>query len=74
MCRLLQRHAASFFAGTEAVAGAELPHFVKDEFDAFLECGIGMRARESRLFGSQRLRSSGTHRASSAPECGVQAT
>ncbi len=24
----------------EAAAGADLPQFVKDEFDAFLECGI----------------------------------
>lgn len=28
------------FAETEAAAGANLPHFVKDEFDAFLKCGI----------------------------------
>ena len=25
---------------TEDAAGANLPQFVKDEFDAFLECGI----------------------------------
>jgi hypothetical protein len=38
--RLVQQHAASFFAHTEASAGAELPRIIKDEFDAFLECGI----------------------------------
>jgi hypothetical protein len=38
--RLVQQHAATFFAETEAAAGADLPQFVKDEFDAFLECGI----------------------------------
>jgi len=38
--RLVQQHAASFIAHTEASTGAELPRFVKDEFDAFLECGI----------------------------------
>ena len=38
--RLVQQHAATFFAQAEAAAGAELPQFVKDEFDAFLECGI----------------------------------
>ena len=38
--RLMQQHAATFFAETEAAAGADLPQFVKDEFDAFLECGI----------------------------------
>ena len=38
--RLVQQHAATFIAQTEAGTGAELPQFVKDEFDAFLECGI----------------------------------
>ena len=44
--RLVQQHAATFFAQAEAAAGADLPQFVKDEFDAFLECGIrGPRLR-----------------------------
>ena len=38
--RLVQQHAASFIAHTEANTGSELPQFIKDEFDAFLECGI----------------------------------
>jgi hypothetical protein len=38
--RLVQQHAASFIAHTEASTGAELPRFIKDEFDALLECGI----------------------------------
>lgn len=38
--RLVQRHAASFIAHTEADTGTELPRFIKDEFDAFLECCI----------------------------------
>ncbi|MEO7853080.1 MAG: transposase zinc-binding domain-containing protein [Rubrivivax sp.] len=44
--RLVQQQAAIFFEQAEqaeqaeAAAGANLPHFVKDEFDAFLECGI----------------------------------
>jgi hypothetical protein len=38
--RLVQQHAASFIAHTEVSTGAELPRFIKDEFDAFLECGI----------------------------------
>ena len=38
--RLVQQHAANFIAETEAVTGADLPQFVKDQFDAFLECGI----------------------------------
>ena len=38
--RLVQQHAATFFAQAEAASGADLPQFVKDEFHAFLECGI----------------------------------
>jgi len=38
--RLVQQHALSFFAQTEAATGAGLPEFVRDEFEAFLECGI----------------------------------
>ena len=38
--QLVQEHAESFFAHVEAETGASLPQFVKDEFDAFLECGI----------------------------------
>ena len=38
--RLVQQHAATFFAETEAAAGADLPRIVKREFDAFVECGI----------------------------------
>jgi len=38
--RLVQQHAATYFADTEAAAeaatGADLPPFVKDEFDARL--------------------------------------
>jgi hypothetical protein len=35
--RLVQQLAASFIAHTEASTGSELPRFIKDEFDAFLE-------------------------------------
>ena len=38
--RLVQQHAASFIAHTEASTGSALPRFIKDEFDAFLGCGI----------------------------------
>jgi len=37
---LVQQHAQSFFAQAEEATGAGLPQFVKDEFDAFLECGM----------------------------------
>ena len=38
--RLVQQPAATFFAQAEGAAGADLPQFVKDEFEVFLECGI----------------------------------
>ena len=38
--RLVQDHAASFFAQVEQATGVGLPKFVKEEFGAFLECGI----------------------------------
>jgi len=38
--RLVQQHAASFIAHTQASTRTELPRFINDEFDAFLECGI----------------------------------
>ena len=38
--RLVQQHAATFFVEAEVAAGADLPQFVKDEFDAFLEASI----------------------------------
>ena len=38
--RLVQQHAATLFEQAETAAGAGLPQFVKDEFDAFLECDI----------------------------------
>jgi hypothetical protein len=36
----VQQPAASLIAHTKATTGAELPRFVKDEFDACLQCGI----------------------------------
>ena len=38
--QLVQEHLDTFLAQVEAQTGAALPEFVKDEFDAFLECGI----------------------------------
>jgi hypothetical protein len=37
---LAQQPAPGFITHTEAGIGAQLPRFIKDEFDAFLECGI----------------------------------
>jgi hypothetical protein len=38
--RLVQQHAATFFEQAESPAGACVPQLVKEEFDAFLDCGI----------------------------------
>jgi len=38
--RLVQQHAASFIAHTQASTGAELPRFVIDGFAAVLGCGV----------------------------------
>jgi hypothetical protein len=38
--QLVKAHADTFFAQVEAETGTGLPEFVKEEFDAFLECGI----------------------------------
>jgi ribosomal protein S27E len=37
---LVREHLATFLAQVEATAGTGLPEFVKDEFDAFLECAV----------------------------------
>ena len=38
--QLVQEQLETFLAQVEAETGASLPKFIKDEFDAFLECGI----------------------------------
>src|SRR3954469_16092038 len=38
--QVVQEHLESFLAQVQAETGAQLPEFIKDEFDAFLECGI----------------------------------
>ncbi len=38
--RLVQERAQTFFAQVEREIGPGLPEFVKDEFEALLECGI----------------------------------
>ncbi len=37
--QLVQEHVETFFAQVERETGAGLPDFVKDEFDACLDCG-----------------------------------
>jgi hypothetical protein len=43
----VQQHKASFIAQAEDAAGADLPQFVRDEFDAFLGCEVVGPAKRS---------------------------
>lgn len=38
--QVVQEHVETFFVQVERETGADLPQFVKDEFEAFLQCGI----------------------------------
>ncbi len=73
--RLVQQHAATFFAQAEDAAGADLPQFVKDEFDAFLECGIlahcflGLRCSDC---GHDKLVAFSCKRRGFCPSCGAR--
>ncbi len=42
--RLVEQHAAAFFVQAEDAAGADLPQFANDKFDAFLERAVVTRA------------------------------
>ena len=70
--RLVQQHAASFIAHTEANTGAELSPFIKDEFDAFLECGIqahGFLRLRCGECGHDKLLASSCERRGFCPSC-----
>ena len=73
--RLVQQHAASFIAHTEASTGAALPRFVKDEFDAFLECGIlahGFLRLRCGDCGHDKLLAFSCKRRGFCPSCGAR--
>ena len=73
--RLVQQHAASFIAHTEANTGAELPRFIKDEFDAFLECGIlahGFLRLRCGECGHDKLLAFSCKRRGFCPSCGAR--
>jgi hypothetical protein len=73
--RLVQQHAASFIAHAEANTGAELPRFIKDEFDAFLECGIlahGFLRLRCGECGHDRLLAFSCKRRGFCPSCGAR--
>ena len=71
----MQQHAATFFAQAEAAAGADLPQFVKDEFDAFLECGIlahGFLRLRCGDCGNDKLVAFSCKRRGFCPSCGAR--
>ena len=73
--RLVQQHAATFFAQAEDAAGADLPQFVKDEFDAFLECGIlahGFLRLHCGDCGHDKLVAFSCKRRGFCPSCGAR--
>ena len=73
--RLVLQHAASFIAHTEASTGAELPLFIKDEFDAFLECGIlahGFLRLRCGECGHDKLLAFSCKRRGFCPSCGAR--
>ncbi len=73
--QLVQQHAASFIAHTEASTGSELPRFVKDEFDAFLECGIlahGFLRLRCGECGHDKLLAFSCKRRGFCPSCGAR--
>jgi len=73
--RLVQQHAATFFKQAEAAAGADLPQFVKDEFDAFLECGIlahGFLRLRCDDCGHDKLVAFSCKRRGFCPSCGAR--
>ncbi len=73
--RLVQQHAASFIAHTEASTGSELPRFIKDEFDAFLECGIlahGFLRLRCGDCGHDKLLAFSCKRRGFCPSCGAR--
>ena len=62
-------------AHTEASTDAELPRFIKDEFDAFLECGIlahGFLRLRCGECGHDKLLAFSCKRRGFCPSCGAR--
>jgi hypothetical protein len=71
----VQQHAQTFFAEVERDTGAGLPQFVKDEFDAFLECGIlahGFLRLRCADCGHDQLVAFSCKRRGFCPSCGAR--
>jgi len=71
----VQQRAANFIAHTETSTGAELPRFIKDEYGAFLECGIlvhGFLRLRCGKCGHNKLLAFSCKRRGFCPSCGVR--
>ena len=72
---MVQQHAAIYFAEAEAAADADLPQFVKDKFEAFLECGIlahGFLRLRCGDCGHDKLVAFSCKRRGFCPSCGAR--
>ncbi|MBM4261496.1 MAG: transposase, partial [Deltaproteobacteria bacterium] len=73
--RLVQENLETFFAQVEAERSSGLPEFVKDEFDAFLACGVlahgFLRLRCSEC-GCEKLVAFSCKRRGFCPSCGAR--
>jgi hypothetical protein len=73
--RLVREHLETFLAQVEAGGTASLPQFVKDEFDAFLECGIlahGFLRLRCAGCGHEKLVAFSCKRRGICPSCGAR--
>ena len=73
--RLVQQHAATFIAQAKDATGADLPQFVKEEFNAFLECGIlahGFLRLRCGDCGHDKLVAFSCKRRGFCPSCGAR--
>jgi hypothetical protein len=73
--RVVQEELASFLAQVEEQTGAGLAQFVKDEFEAFLECGIlahGFLGRRCAECAHEKLVAFSCKRRGFCPSCGAR--
>lgn len=73
--QLVQEHLATFLDQVEISTGAPLPQFVRDEFEAFLECGIlahGFLRLRCATCAHEKLVAFSCKRRGFCPSCGAR--
>jgi Transposase zinc-binding domain len=73
--QLVQEQLETFLAQVEAETGASLPEFIKDEFDAFLECGFlahGFLRLRCAACAHEKLVAFSCKRRGICPSCGAR--